>query len=319
MFTTTFRNFAAIILTSIIGWLLTYLSIYKFETYASGLFVFLPLAMGIMATVLAGYKTATSKSKLRIYTFITMCVFCLGLLLFAFDGLICIAMALPIGLFFTWIGHLIGYQLIKHNRNGIAPIGLSLFLLAVPAIMGFEYVKHANIVAEKAHLRQVATQVEIEAPADVVWQQVIAFREMAPPTEFLFKTGIAYPINAIINGQGVGAIRYCNFSTGNFVEPITTWEPPQLLRFDVITQPEPLKEISPYDIQPKHLHGYWESKKGQFKLTKLPNGQTLLEGTTWYENKILPGFYWSYWSDYILHSIHLRVLKHIKTESEKAS
>jgi hypothetical protein len=81
-------------------------------------------------------------------------------------------------------------------------------------------------------------------------------------------------------------------------------------------QPEPMKEISFYDIHPTHLHGYWVSQKGQFKLTKLKNGHTLLEGTTWYINKIKPDFYWTTWSDYIVHKIHIRVLEHIKLQSE---
>jgi hypothetical protein len=78
-----------------------------------------------------------------------------------------------------------------------------------------------------------------------------------------------------------------------------------------------MKELSFYDIHPNHLHGYWVSKQGQFKLTQLANGHTLLEGTTWYVNKIKPGLYWTVWSDYIVHKIHQRVLQHIKTQTEQ--
>jgi hypothetical protein len=77
-----------------------------------------------------------------------------------------------------------------------------------------------------------------------------------------------------------------------------------------------MKEMSFYDINPTHLHGYWVSQKGQFKLTKLSNGHTLLEGTTWYVNKTKPDFYWTIWSDYIVHKIHNRVLEHIKEQTE---
>ena len=117
-------------------------------------------------------------------------------------------------------------------------------------------------------------------------------------------------------GHGVGAVRHCNFSTGSFVEPITVWEEPNLLKFSVDEQPEPMKEISFYEIHPTHLHDYWISKQGQFKLTALPNGNTLLEGTTWYVNKIKPNIYWTIWSDYIVHKIHQRVLEHIKAKAE---
>lgn len=136
------------------------------------------------------------------------------------------------------------------------------------------------------------------------------------PTDLLFKAGIAYPINAKINGTGVGAIRHCNFSTGSFVEPITKWDEPNLLQFDVAEQPATMKELSFYNSQPDHLHGYFISKHGQFKLIKLTDKKTLLEGTTWYYNKIRPEVYWDLWSDYIIHKIHERVLNHIKVDAE---
>ena len=79
---------------------------------------------------------------------------------------------------------------------------------------------------------------------------------------------------------------------------------PNLLQFSFYEQPELMKEISSYNINPTHLHGSWVSKQGQFKLSALPNGHTLLEGTTWYINKIKPRAYWSLWSDFIVHKIH---------------
>ena len=112
-------------------------------------------------------------------------------------------------------------------------------------------------------------------------------------------------------------MRHCNFTTGSFVEPITTWNEPHLLQFDVLEQPQPLKEISFWDIDAPHLHDYFVSKKGEFRLTKLKNGNTLLKGTTWYYHNIRPEFYWKLWSNYIIHKIHFRVLDHIKRNSEK--
>lgn len=78
-----------------------------------------------------------------------------------------------------------------------------------------------------------------------------------------------------------------------------------------------MKELSFWNINAPHLHDYFVSKKGQFKLTKLSNHKTLLEGTTWYYDNIKPEVYWKEWSDFIIHKIHNRVLEHIKNISEK--
>ena len=171
-----------------------------------------------------------------------------------------------------------------------------------------------NTQGDDEQLRSVTTSIEIDAPASVVWKNVIAFAQLDEPDEWIFKTGIAYPINATIEGEGVGAVRHCNFTTGPFVEPITVWDEPKLLRFSVTSQPPPMKELSPYELHPPHLDGFWLSKEGQFKLIELENGKTRLEGTTWYVNKIEPDFYWTLWSDYIVHKIHKRVLRHIRNQ-----
>jgi hypothetical protein len=167
---------------------------------------------------------------------------------------------------------------------------------------------------------KVRTAIEVNAPREKVWKEVVAFAEIPPPKELLFRAGIAYPIRAEISGRGVGAVRHCIFSTGPFVEPIEVWDEPHLLRFGVTANPAPLNELTPYGhIDAPHLHGYFESEKGQFSLTALPGGRTRLEGTTWYHDAIWPSAYWHLWSDYIIHKIHFRVLEHIRAAAEAAS
>jgi hypothetical protein len=78
-----------------------------------------------------------------------------------------------------------------------------------------------------------------------------------------------------------------------------------------------MTELSPYaDLVPRHLHGYFKSQQGQFRLTRLRGDRTLLEGTTWYQHGLWPSQYWRLWSDAIVHRIHLRVLNHIRTLAE---
>ncbi len=306
------RGLTAVGVTSIIAWTFAYLATNVFRDYALGLFIWLPLVMGATSTLIYGYKKTTERHTLRNVAYVTLLIFCLGLLLFAWEGVICLIMAAPVGLFFTWVGYRLGYDIIKSKMSSTPTVIVILFI-SVPSLMAFE-----NANETKEELRWVITSIEIKASPEQVWKNVIAFPELKEPEEFIFKTGIAYPINATIQGQGVGAVRHCNFSTGSFVEPITLWKEPTLLKFTVVEQPEPMKEMSFYNVHPNHLHGYWNSKQGQFKLTKLVNGHTLLEGTTWYENKIKPDFYWTLWSDYIVHRIHKRVLEHIKTQSEQS-
>lgn len=305
------QKLLSIALPCLLGWTFSYLATNVFRDYGFGLFVWLPLVLGATSTLILSHKNSVPRKQLRNNSYLTLLIFCLGLLVFAWEGIICLIMAAPIGFLFTYLGFLLGFHFSKSNLKRQTPTAIILLLISAPSLMAFE-----DRINETDDLRSVVTSIEINATPDKVWKNVVSFPQLKEPTEFIFKTGIAYPINATIKGQGVGAVRHCNFSTGSFVEPITVWDEPKLLKFSVDEQPEPMKEISLYDIHPNHLHGYWVSKQGQFKLTALPNGHTLLEGTTWYVNKIKPGFYWALWSDNIVHKIHNRVLEHIKTQAE---
>lgn len=303
------RKWVAIGVTAFVAYLLTAWGIYGIGEYGIALFVLTPLFIGASSSVLYGCNRRMTRRAARNVSFRTLGIFTAGLLITAMEGLICVIMAVPFGILLTWVGSLLGYELVERTpRNTTA---LLLFLTcSIPSLSFIE----KNY---RPPLTSVTTTIEINASPETVWKNVIAFPQLPAPIAFIFKTGIAYPINATIDGKGVGAVRHCNFNTGSFVEPITVWDEPRLLRFDVAEQPAPMRELSFWDVNATHLHDYFVSKQGQFRLIPLPNGNTMLEGTTWYYHDIKPAFYWRQWSTFIIHKIHLRVLEHIKEQSEK--
>jgi hypothetical protein len=65
------------------------------------------------------------------------------------------------------------------------------------------------------------------------------------------------------------------------------------------------------------LDGSFRSTHGEFRLVPLADGTTRLEGRTWYKLDIYPHAYWTLWSDWLVHKIHGRVLRHIKRLAEQ--
>ena len=166
-------------------------------------------------------------------------------------------------------------------------------------------------------MQPVGTSIVVNAPVYLVWKNVIAFPPLAPPAEWIYQTGIAYPIGATITGSGPGAIRRCSFSTGDFVEPITVWKENHLLAFDVVSQPPSQREFGVGTITTPHKESdYMRSQRGQFRLVALDSTHTLLEGTTWYQDYFWPQAYWRPISDTIVHRIHTRVLEHVRKQAE---
>jgi len=304
----------SIAVTAGMGVTLMLLGTQVLRSYGWGLFVALPFCLGLFSVLVASYHAPRSLATCLAVSLLPVGVLACVLILIAIEGLICILMAAPLAGGLALLGGLIGYAIQdRYWRNTRSPVFLSMVIFLVPASFGME---HAAALLPPTFV--VSSAVEINAPPEVVWQEVVAFAQIPPPQEMLFRAGIAYPIRAEIIGHGVGAERHCIFSTGAFVEPIEVWNEPRLLRFSVKDSPAPLVELTPYaHIDPPHLHGYFVSRQGQFLLTALPNGRTRLEGTTWYQHTMWPSSYWHLWSDYIIHRIHMRVLEHIRIESEK--
>jgi uncharacterized membrane protein YhaH (DUF805 family) len=300
--------------TIAIGSLFTVLGTEVLRSYGWGLFVALPFCLGLFSVLMYSYHEPRSYSSCMAVSLVPIALLGAVLLLVMIEGLICILMAAPFALGLAALGGTLGYaiQAGYWSHKG-APAMLSIVFLFTPAFQSVE-----SWVKPVAETFEVRTAIEVNAPPEKVWNQVVAFAEIPSPKELLFRAGIAYPIRAEISGHGVGAVRHCIFSTGPFAEPIEVWDEPRLLKFGVTANPAPLNELSPYgNIRPPHLHGYFVSKQGQFQLTALPGGRTRLEGTTWYQHTMWPAAYWHLWSDYIIHRIHLRVLEHIRATAEE--
>jgi uncharacterized membrane protein YhaH (DUF805 family) len=289
------------------------ISVYGFSSYGAVLFFGTPIVAGAAtAYVYNRWEKRSLRATLGL-SVMTGALFAGGLLLMGLEGMMCIAMAAPIMLPLGILGALVGRAIAIrwHSERKQNDQGILGCLVLVPLLVGVE-----SYVVPKT-VFEVVSSVTIDAPPSEVWQCVVDFPEIDARPEWFFRWGIASPQRARIIGQGVGAVRHCEFTTGSFVEPITAWDEPRLLAFDVTEQPEPMFELTPYrHIHPPHLKGSFRSTRGEFRLVELEDGRTRLEGSTWYELKIYPHAYWTLWTDWLVHRIHDRVLRHIKRNAE---
>ncbi len=284
------------------------LSVFALSLYGAALFLGTPFVVGVTSAYIHNRGHPRTAGSTHQVAFLTVALAGGALLLYGIEGLACIAMAAPLALLLAFLGASVGRTLAVRLPTR-TPGLTALALLPVLAL-----IESATVSTE---LREVVTAVEIDAPPESVWREVVTFSELPEPSAILFRLGIAYPVRARIEGEGVGAVRRCEFSTGAFVEPITVWDAPNRLAFDVTAQPPPLQEWSPYkNLHPPHLDGYFRSKRGEFRLLALPGDRTRLEGSTGYELELFPHFYWRLFADAFIHRIHTRVLRHVKAQSE---
>lgn len=285
------------------------LGVLQVKTYGLTMFFTAPFVIGAVSAFVANRMDPSGRPA-ALKVVLASAGFVAGaLLLLAIEGAVCILMAAPLAVPLALLGGAVGHSLSQVRGSQ----GAGLVLLAAIAPAGHM----VDWVVQSSPTREVFSAVEIDAPPSRVWEHVISFPDITAAPPWYFRAGLSYPLRARIEGTGPGAIRWCEFSTGAFREPITIWQEPHVLAFDVTDQPPPLQEWSPYrNVYAPHVRGFFTTSKGEFRLVPLAGNRTRLEGRTWYSIKMQPQQYWTAISDGIIHSIHDRVLQHIKREVE---
>ena len=291
-----------------IGLTMMAISVFGMHRYGIALFLGTPFLIGAVSAFLFNRHIVATPRQTTHVVLLSLLASAGALVFASAEGLMCIAMAFPLAFGIAMLGAMVGRAIALRGNYPLSHAVFGVLLLPASAPL---------LDSAPAHpLREVRSAVEVDAPVDVVWRRVIAFPALPEPTDLVSRSGIAYPLGARIEGEGVGAVRYCEFSTGAFVEPITAWEPGNRLAFDVAASPPPLRELSPYGrVVAPHLDGFFLARRGEFRLIPLAGGRTRLEGSTWYELQLQPHVYWAVLSDRLVGRIHDRVLRHIQNVS----
>ena len=292
------------------GLLAVLVSVVGLRNYGGPLFLGTPFVQGVVCGWAFNRERVRSTRETVAVVWTSLFLVAGVVFLFAMEGIVCLLMALPIAGVLGIMGAIVGRNIAMRGRGSLVGAAGMLFVVPTGSLV-------QKVISSAVPTYEVVTSVDVPAPPTIVWPKVVQFKEIEAPLPWYFRTGIAYPLRATISGHGVGAIRRCEFSTGTFVEPITVWDEPRSLGFDVCEQPPPLRELSIYSqVYAPHVNGYFRSERGEFRLIPLRNGGTRLEGHTWYTVAIYPQAYWRAVSEIVLHHIHRRVLDEVKREAE---
>lgn len=252
---------------------------------------------------------------------ILVCIEIAVLFALLLEGIICILMAAPFFYVCTLMGSMVAYAILKGlkakpGRNmmlSVIALGLTP-LLTQPA---------ENQLLVESLKTKVTTEIIINAPPDKVFEYVKAF----PPIpadypvrhaeESLFLLGLPAPKQSTIDCDGPGCMRHCIFNQNTqFEEQVTIYKPGKELIFTVTSVVGPQNPITGVDIHVMPGGMYFDNHQGQFLLDEIAPGKTRVRGTTWYTLQSSLNWYAKPWADLMLHTIHRRVLEHVKTLAE---
>jgi uncharacterized membrane protein YhaH (DUF805 family) len=129
----------ALVISSILGAAATLLSVNVLAIYGWGLFIALPFCLGLFSVLVYGYHRPRGLRNCLAVAGLSVVLLGLLLLGLAVEGLICLAMAAPIGLALAFMGGSIGYLIQQRHWDRLqARVTFSALLLFVPFLMGTE-------------------------------------------------------------------------------------------------------------------------------------------------------------------------------------
>jgi len=281
-----------------------------FGVYGYGVFMFTPFVIGVTAGYLANSKGNIGGSQTALSVTTAIGLGGLGLILVAIEGLICIVMAAPLALGLALIGGELGRYIAMRAKNPARQTMSCVALL--PLVFTAEYVRPPS-----TRFDTVQT-IEVQAPPDAVWRSLLSTDPVEGPLALPFRLGVAHPLRAEIIGEGVGATRRGEFSTGTAIERITEWEPNRKLAFVVVRDVPAMHEMSPYEhVHAPHVVGYFRTTTTSFELISRADGTTEVVERTSHELRLDPVLYWLPMARWVVHENNAHVLSHLRRHAEK--
>jgi uncharacterized membrane protein YhaH (DUF805 family) len=280
-----------------------------FGVYGYGIFLLAPFLVGMAAAYVANRKADLGAKGTRGIVMGATALGATALVLGAIEGVFCILLAAPLGFGLAVLGGALGRSIalsVRHHASKLAPA----FAL-LPALFALEAALPAETSFES---RQT---VEIDAPPQAVWNAILHMGRIEEPLTIPLRFGMAYAVGGRFLGEGVGALRHGEFSTGTAIEQVTEWVPNRKLVLEVLTDVPSMTELSPYEhVYAPHATGYFRTIEMSFELVERGERRTTIVERTSHRLRLDPVLYWLPMARWVVEQNNARVLAHIRKQAE---
>ena len=285
-------------------------------TVSACFLLLVPVAIGVLTVYFAPAARRASGVYAIFMPWLSM--FIAGVLagVLYFEFAICIAMALPVMLLMASTGGLATWFIVSRKGRPATQV-LGAILLA-PFL--FAPLEARFPVSDSYHT--VDTQIEINAAAPVVWQNIIRVSQIQPAERhfsLLFDVfGAPRPLEARLGTDGFGAMRQGIFQGAlKFNERITAWEPNHRLAFEIEAQndapPDPQVSLAPWsEIGGK----IFSVPQAAYVLEPLANGRILLRLSSTHRLTSRFNEYGGLWTSWGMAEFQNEILQIVKARCE---
>jgi hypothetical protein len=310
------RHYSAVVLGVIAGIGVTLaavaISTLGFGVYGYGLFVVSPFFIGATTAYFANRKSDVGSGQTARLVLGATALGGIGLVVAALEGLVCILLASPLVAGVAVVGGALGRAVAVAGNRPARQVAPAFAVLPLVLVLEHLFVPAASF--------DTIQSITINAPAETVWQSVLHMDRIDGPLALPFRFGVAYPVRGDVLGEGVGAIRHGEFSTGTAIERVTEWVPNRRLAFVVENDIPAMREMSPYEhVHAPHVIGYFTTRATSFELAPRADGATEVTLRSSHEIRLDPLLYWMPLARWMVAQNNARVLAHIRHQAERSA
>jgi hypothetical protein len=285
-------------------------------------FLFLvPLASGVITLPLAPQARRNTAPYPNIAPWLSCIALAIITVVFSLDVAICVIMAMPLLFLLSSTGGIITWALVRKpapEADALDP-GLGrpgTFVLALAVLGPYLLGSLEQRAAAPDAVRTVSTRVEIAAPPEVVWRNVVRVPYIGEDEQrgsVFYTLGLPRPREATLSHEGSGGVRAARFDAGlTFLETVTTWRERDALAFTI--------EIDRTAPMPRPLAAvggpYFDILDGEFRLRPLGGDRVLLELTSRHRVSTRFNAYAGLWTDWIMRDLQSSIVAVIEERAE---
>jgi hypothetical protein len=285
------------------------------EIMSASFLVLAPFAVGAIAVYFAmsDNRSLTFSKQASVAAFAML--FFLGSMFALFlEGSVCIALLAPVFLGAAILGGLLMGLIIKYVKRARGALcTIALLPLVVGPIEAHQPINPSQ--------QTVTGSIIINASPETVFSQLTAVHDIRPDelgTAFVHLIGVPKPLEASMNGTGIGAVRTSRWEKGvSFKENVTEWDPPRRLHYVFDIPPHSI----PRDALDRHVElggKYFTVLDGGYDLERLADGTTKLNLSTTFLNKSHLTAYGNLGASLVLNDFHHSILVLMKHRAEAA-
>lgn len=287
----------------------------SFAVMTLSFLVGVPITLGFITVWCGEYRARFGWGRRVLMPWLASVTFLGCCLLLMWEGVICIVLLLPLILVLSSVGGLLAgiiQQLFKSKRS-------KNYCVGVVALLPFAAAPIEHLRSEAREIRTVENQIDIHADRATVWRNIRSvprIRDEENRANFSHWLGFPRPVEARLEGSGVGAVRYASFERGVlFIETITEWRDEDRLVFSIKADTQHIPPTT-FDEHVTVGGPYFDVLEGTYQLEDLGAGVIRLHLSS--RQRLSTGFnaYTHLWTEYLMSDLQGYILQIIKRRCE---